>query len=681
MANSNFAAVIVKKGRQSVDISRLIIQRGIAVFLVVFNCLVLHAQEDWGCTKPNKKAKKEYDKALQINFKGQTAYQYLRNAVNIDPNYAAAYSALAYTNGKKDQTNPAIYKRTTNYYEKTRSTCPAYRNYEASFYLAKRSYDQKEYDKSSRLLNEYLEKAASDKKPFYAKEANELKSQIEEYEKLFDKKVAFNPIKVEGASTDFDEYLPMLSPDNNYLFFTRRTEVDSKSIYGKQERELFIQSRRQYNGKYSEGIPMPEPFNEGVYQGGSSISIDNRILFITLVQQEVTRQGRGYSNGDIYFSERSGGKWGPLRSIGSHINGRFSWEGQPSISADNKTLYFASARGEDNYGGMDLYKVERQADGSWGEVINLGPTINTKGNEKSPFMHSDSYTLYFSSDGHLGFGGQDIFFSRFNEFGKFSVPINLGSPINTEEDEHGFMVSTDGHYGYFSSNLGQKGLDIYYFDLPEEYRPKEVVFVKGSVSSKDPDAAKGMTIELKNTATDEIIEGVVDEEHGEYVAVIAADEGQDVMMMAKKNGYAFTSQYINSGKDVIGKPMRTAPMAFDPIEVGETYEINNINFDTDSYALNEQVINILSEFIEFMKENSNIRVAINGHTDNVGDPASNLLLSTNRAKAVNDFLIIEGISAERVEYKGFGESSPISSNDTPEGRAKNRRTEFVILSK
>lgn len=668
-------------GRRLVDIEELLMHRVLLLFLVLFVITSVQAQEEWGCSKPAKKAKKDYDKALQLNFKGQAAYQYLRNAVNLDPNYAAAYSALAFVNSSKDQSNTAIYKRTTTYYEKTRNSCPSYRNYEASFHLAQRSFDQKHYDKSARLLTEYLSKSDQSKKPNYWKAANTLKQQIDEYEKLFAKKVPFNPIKVEGASTDFDEYLPMLSPDNNYLFFTRKTEVDSKSIYGKQERELFIQSRRQYNGKYSEGIPMPEPFNEGVYQGGSSISIDNRIIFITLVQQEVTRQGRGYSNGDIYYSERSGGKWGPLKSIGDHINGRFSWEGQPSISADNKTLYFASARGEDNYGGMDLYKVERQDDGNWGEVKNLGPTINTSGNEKSPFMHSDSYTLYFSSDGHTGFGGQDIFFSRFNEFGRFSEPINLGSPINTAEDEHGFMVSTDGHYGYFSSNLGQKGLDIYYFDLPEEYRPKEVVFVKGSVSSKDPDVAKGMTIELKNTATDEVIEGVVDEEHGEYVAVIAANEGQDVMMMAKKNGYAFTSQYINSGKDVVGRPMRTAPMTFDPIEVGETYEINNINFDTDSYALNAQVMNILAEFIEFMKENPTMRVAIYGHTDNVGDPESNLLLSTNRAKAVNDYLIIEGISPSRVEYKGYGESSPISSNETAEGRAKNRRTEFVILSK
>ncbi|MCB0803491.1 MAG: OmpA family protein [Bacteroidetes bacterium] len=649
------------------------------MLLFVFTISVAQ-EEDWGCSKPNKKAKKEFDKAYQLHFKGSASYKFLIDAVNIDPEFVEALSALAYINSQRDQNNVEFKNRAISYYEKTRNACAAYRNYEASFYLAKVYYEQKKYDACESMLQEYIANAKTIRGN-KIQEAKELKEQIDQYQKLFENKMPFNPKKVEGASTSFDEYLPMLSPDNQYLFFTRKAEVDSRSVMGTQEKELFIQSRRQYNGKYSEGIPMPTPFNQGAYQGGASISIDNRLLFITIVDQVVTRDGRGFSNGDIYYSEFEGGKWGMLKSIGDHINGRFTWEGQPSISADNKTLYFASARGEDNFGGMDLYKTERQTDGSWGPPINLGPKINTKGNEKSPFMHSDSYTLYFSSDGHPGVGGQDIFFARTNKFGTFEAPVNLGVPINTEEDEHGFMVSTDGHYGYFSSNMGEKGLDIFYFELPEEFRPKEIVFLKGSIASKDPNAAKGMSIELKNTTTNEVVQGVVDEENGEYVAVISATEEQDVMMMAKKNGYAFTSQYIKSKKDVVGKPMRTEPVAFNPIEEGETYEINNINFETDSYELNEQVINILSEFIVFLQENPSIKIAINGHTDNVGDPKSNLDLSTNRANAVKNFLILEGISPARLSAKGYGESSPISSNSTAEGRAKNRRTEFVILSK
>lgn len=663
---------------------RIGLRKAIFTLLYFLLAFTLSAQEDWGCSKPNKKAQKEYEKAHQLRFNGTAAYTYLINATKLDPEYAEALSALAYVNSKKDQSDDRIFNRTFSYYEKTREACAAYRNYEASFELAKGLYRKKQYSEAERMLAEYLTKA-DPKKSNYLKEAQALQDQIDKYQELFSSKVPFDPKKVDGASTDFDEYLPMLSPDNQYLFFTRKAEIDSRSVYGIQEKEIFVQSRKQYNGKYSEGIPMPSPFNQGSYQGGSSISVDNRLIFITIVEQGICRGagGRrvGFSNGDIYYAEFTGGKWGELKSIGSHINGPCTWEGQPSISSDNQTLYFASARGEDNLGGMDLYKSERQADGSWGPPINLGPTVNTKGNEKSPFMHSDSYTLYFSSDGHPGIGGQDIFFTKLDEFGKFQTPVNLGAPINTEEDEHGFMVSTDGHYGYFSSNMSNKGLDIYYFELPEKYRPKEVVFVKGSISSKDPDAAKGMEIELKNTETNKVIKGVVDEEHGEYVAVIAASKDQDVLMMAKKNGYAFSSQYINSGKEVIGKPLRTKPMEFNPIEEGKSYQINNLNFETDSYALNEQVLNILFEFIDFLESNPTVKVAINGHTDNVGDAKSNLELSRNRAKAVNDFLILEGIDPSRLTYAGYGETSPIASNSTEEGRAKNRRTEFVILSK
>ena len=652
-----------------------------AVLALLFGFHICKAQDDWGCTKPDKKAEKLYDKARQFSFRGKESYKYLTDAVNLDPEYTEALSMLALLNSKKDQGIDQNKNRTISYYERTHRSCPAYRDFDAAFVLAKHYYSERKFDVSWDLLMTYLEKV-NRKTSVQYKEALQLKRQIEKYKEIFDKPVPFNPVKVNGASTELDEYLPMLSPDNQYLFYTRKAKIDGKTAMGAEEKELFVQSRKQYNGEYSNGIPMPTPFNKGAYQGGSSISIDNRLLFITIVSQSVIRDGRGFSNGDIYFSERSEGQWTDLKSIGNHINGRFTWEGQPSISADNKTLYFASARAENIGGaGMDLYKTERQEDGTWGPAINLGPQINTSGNEKSPFMHSDSKTLYFSSDGHPGVGGQDIFFTRINDFGKFELPTNIGIPINTREDEHGFMVSTDGKYGYFSSNMNDQGLDIYAFEIPEEARPEEVVFVKGSVASKDPDAAKGMSIELKNMATEEIVEGVVDEENGEYVAVISAKEQEDVMMMAKKNGYAFTSQYINTGEDLIGKPTRMEAMEFQPIEEGATYQINNINFATDSYMLNQQVMNILTEFIVFLKDNAAVRVAIYGHTDNVGDDQENLILSENRAKAVYQYLILEEIDPSRLEYKGFGESSPISNNDSEEGRLKNRRTEFVILSK
>lgn len=637
--------------------------------------------QDADCPEPSKKAKKLFDKAAGSS--GREAYGLLVEATKLDEDFVGAFSMLAYLNSKKDQTVLQNKNRTVDYYHKAHEACPQYRNYEASIWLAKHYYKARSYSQARSLLDKYIANV-NRKKANELEEAEKLKKRIEQYFDIFKNPVPFNPKKVDGPSTKADEYLPMLSPDNQFLFFTRKASSEGKDGFKGEEKEYFIQSRKKYDGTYTGGVPMESPFNQGTYQGGSSISIDNKLLFITIVEQEPYRGNDGktylFSNGDIYYAEFKSGQWTDFKSVGKQVNGRLTWEGQPSISRDNQTLYFASARGEDSFGGMDLYKSERQEDGTWSKPINLGPKINTEGDEKSPFMHADDNTLYFSSNGHPTVGGQDIFFTKMNDFGKFEDPTNLGVPINTEEDEHGFMVSTDGKYGYFSSNI-EEGLDIYYFDLPVHAKPKEVLFVKGTIDSKDPDAAKGMSIELKNMKTNKVSKGVVDEDQGGYVAVITAEENEDVMMMAKKSGYAFTSQYINTDKSVVGKPTRVEAMEFNPIEEGETYRINNINFATNSAELNQQVTNILNEFIEFLTENPTVRVAIQGHTDNRGNPQDNLDLSQRRAQSVMSYLLLEGIEVSRLEAKGFGEEKPIASNEAEEGRAKNRRTEFVILSK
>lgn len=659
------------------------LKRLLICIVYVFLPSFLFSQEI-DCPEPSNKAQKLFQKASQAGFKGKEAYTYLIEAVQKDPKYVEALSALAYINFERYKFDNYLYEREGNraldYWEKVSQACSAYRNYESWYLLGKFHYDLREYEKALGYIEKYLAKA-DPSKPNGIEEAEDMRARMKQYFDIFKNPVPFDPELVVGPTTNDDEYLPMLSPDNQYLFYTRKTLVDTRSVYGKQTKELFMQSRRKYDGNYSSGIPMPEPFNKGRYQGGASISVDNKLLFITVVEQVAMRDGRLFSNGDIYYSEFSNGHWSDLKSIGDHINGKLTWEGQPSISSDNQTLYFSSARGEDNYGGMDLYKSEMQENGQWGPAINLGPEVNTSGDEKSPFMHSDSHTLYFSSNGHPGVGGLDIFFSKIDDSGKFSRPVNLGYPINSEEDENGFMVSTDGKYGYFSSNPENKGLDIYNFKLPEEARPEEVVFVKGKILSKNADAAVGMEIELKNTETNEITKGVVDEESGEYVAVITATEDQDVLMLAKKDGYAFTSKYISSSEEVVGKPNYVEPMAFNPIETGSTYRINNVNFATSSYALNQQVKNILDEFIVFLKDNSSVKVRIQGHTDNQGDAEENLILSRQRAKSVKEYLVLMGIDSGRLSYEGFGENQPIADNSTEEGRAKNRRTEFVIVSK
>ena len=186
---------------------------------------------------------------------------------------------------------------------------------------------------------------------------------------------------------------------------------------------------------------------------------------------------------------------------------------------------------------------------------------------------------------------------------------------------------------------------------------------------------------LKNTKTNQEVEAVIDKETGSYVGVVRVDKDEDIMLTAKKKGYAFTSQLISSNEIVVGKPIQTKKMEVKPIEVGSVHTINDINFATNSYEITPKIMLVLNEFIDFLKTNPTVKIAINGHTDNVGNPQDNLELSERRAKAVYDYLLLEDIDPSRLSSKGFGSTQPIASNDTEEGRAKNRRTEFIVVEK
>lgn len=671
------------------------IDKGLSRSLLLWICcwmpVLALAQDDYPCDQPNKKARKYYEAAEKLRFKGDDAYINLRKSIEEDPEFGAAYSELAWWNYSKYKAGSGHLRvtkgsanfgnRALKYWDLALEYCPEYRNFENYYLMGKYYYDLKQYTNAEGLLEAYVTSAnASESNSL--KKAKQYLDVAKEYRAIMQNPVPFDPKLVAGISTENDEYLPMLSPDNRFLYVTRKQMVDTKSSVGKVEKELFIKGKNNYDGSFHSGVPMPKPFNQGDYQGGVSVSVDNKLMFITLLE-EVIYSGFKYLMGNIYYSEFKEGRWTDLKSVGDHINRRLTWEGQPSISSDNKTLYFTRAIQEvipgEHYGQMDIYKSERREDGSWGPAINLGPEINTAGNEKTPFMHSDSYTLYFSSDEHAGVGGFDIFYAKMKEDETFTKAKNLGYPINTESDEHGFVVSTDGKYGYFSSKMEGTGLDIYSFELYDEARPEHVVFVRGE-SLSGAESVKGLEIKLKNVATNKEVDAVIDEETGKYVGVIAVEEDEDVLMTAKKDGYAFTSQYISSNENVIGKPIEL-DMEVKPIEVGETYRINNITFATNSYEIRSHVHHILDEFAEFLKTNANVKVEIRGHTDNVGRQNDNMVLSENRAGAVRQYLMGKGIAADRLSHKGFGSTKPVATNDTKEGRALNRRTEFLILSK
>jgi outer membrane protein OmpA-like peptidoglycan-associated protein/Tol biopolymer transport system component len=523
-------------------------------------------------------------------------------------------------------------------------------------------YDTKKYTDATNYLKSYLEFATTD-------EAKNKEVEVLLFRaKMIANPVPFNPELVKGVSSADPEYLAIISPDHELCFYTRRFDEVSKGSITPKSVEKFMISKKSEQTDFDKGQVMPPPFNMNTSnnEGGASISKDNRFLFFT-------RNDNG--NFDLYYSEFIKDKWGDITNMGPNVNDPKQWDSQPSISPDGKTLLFATYRDTVNFT-SDIYKTVKQ-NGTWGKATPL--SINTNGNEKSPFIHPDNKTLYFSSDSLPGMGGFDIYLCRKNDKGEWGKPINLGYPINTESDEVGFFVSTDGRKGYFASNKlsGAGGYDIYSFELPEDKRPEKVLFVKGQVRGDNDQIPLAAKIEMKNLTTSETIEVDYDSLTGNYASVVSFDA--DYIMTIKKEGHAYNSQYFGQEDSAINGVV-TSDLELRKIAVGSAYKLNNIRFATNSSELNKASKNIITDFAGFLKENPRVNVAIHGHTDSAGDAAANMTLSNDRAKSVYDFLIKSGINASRLSFKGFGQTKPVVSNDTEEGRSKNRRTEFVIMN-
>ena len=402
--------------------------------------------------------------------------------------------------------------------------------------------------------------------------------------------------------------------------------------------------------------------------------INNIMIFIVMQELENVK-----GNFDICSSDFVQGHWTEIKNLGPNVNDPKQWDSQPSISSDSRTLYFSSAK--DSLTRIDIYKSVQDENGNWKKAVKLGSNINTNGNDKSPFMHSDSRTLYFSSDSLPGLGGYDIYKCQMNENGEWEKAVNLGYPINTEADEVGFFVSTDGHTGYFASNKlnnGAGGFDIYSFELYQEARPDNVYFQKGDMNGPGDNEIINATIEVKDAFTKKLTKIDVDSVTGEYAFIV--NFKNDLLVSVRKEGYAFESKYV-SVKDSSNYKPKEVDLTLKKLELGGQYTLNDILFSTNSFEINDTIKTVLDEFTVYLKENPQLRVSLQGHTDNVGDPPSNMTLSENRARTIADYLTSLAIDKNRIKYEGFGETKPIESNSSEEGRARNRRTVFVVTSK
>jgi len=535
--------------------------------------------------------------------------------------------------------------------------------------LAECYFSIKSYEKAEQNIREYLDHPnLSSQGQLYGqrmlRNLEFVRSQVTNLEK-----VDYKNLGTEINST-FGEYFPSTNADESALYFTRRD---------KQSEDIWVSYA--YGNKWSTAVKIDEPELENEIRyisintfdndGAHTITAGGRQLLFTSCQ----RPG-GVGSCDLYIAYRKGDEWGRPKLL-PIVNTR-GWESQPCMSADGKKLFFVSSR-DGGVGESDIYMSELTSDG-FSTPVNLGAKVNSSGAEDRPFIHPDGHTLYFSSDGHPGYGGKDLFMSRW-ENGEWQTPINLGNGINSIGDEISIFINALGNKAYIAKENNENNrsdFDIYTFEMPKEYRPRTVTYIKGIVSNAKTGQPLKAAVKLSDIAEGRQISTLnSDEKSGDFLLTAVA--GKEYGFHILKEGYALYSQ--NYSFDESGSKLEPQVLEIKllPLEAGTKFELRNVFFETGRFELKETSFPELNYVADILKANPNLNILVGGHTDNVGNTANNQTLSENRAKSVMNYLIEKGIASTRLSSKGYGSSKPINTNDTEAGRANNRRTEIEIL--
>jgi outer membrane protein OmpA-like peptidoglycan-associated protein/tetratricopeptide (TPR) repeat protein len=614
---------------------------------------------------PNKVSKKTmdaYEKVLQKLGDGQIkeAIPLLKKIIQNDPGFADATLSLAAAYGElKD------YKSAVEQYEKGRALDT---NYFRFYYLpySINLAGMGRFNDALNAINHFLTipelNERSRKSGEYRKKTYEFGVQYANKNPAGD--YVFAPMNLgDSVNSPRSEYYPSITINDSMFVFTRR---------GEGFREDFFECTILPNKKYSKAKLINGDINLEPSKGAINISQDGDWLLFA----GYNFRG-GYGDFDLYISYYTPTGWSEPENLGRNINTE-AWESSPSISPDKRALYFSSNR-PGGYGGKDLYVSYRLPNGKWGPAKNMGPSINTAGDEIAPFIHADNATLYFNSDGLPGYGGSDIFLCRKGPGGEWSTPENLGYPINTIENEGTLFIAADGKTAFYTSDRSDtRGeLDLYTFELRANVRPARTLYVQGKVFDKKTGKGLPSAVELIDNSTQRAVSNVQTDETGEYFITLPV--GKDYTFTVNRKGYLFFSELYLLSKSTSDSTYRK-DIPLQPIEVNASLVLKNILFETNSIQLQPISLIEINRLLQLLNENPTLKVQINGYTDNVGKPADNLKLSQGRAKSVVDYLVSKGVSASRLTFKGFGETKPIADNNTEAGRALNRRTEFVIIS-
>ena len=632
------------------------------VILFLFGSIASNAQKYY---TDNKKANAQYDKAIKYWLQGKTAQaiKSFEKTLEIEPRFIEANFMLGdiYADRKDIAKAKQCYLNgvltDSSYYTK------------GWYWLANIEMSDTNY----RLAKEYysiflrLDTENIDLQPLAQKGIKE--ADFRQY--AMANPVPFSPTNMGTMiNTMFDEYLPALTADEQTIIITRKEPRKATTTANTPEEEDFYIATKDNDGKWTMAQRVDEPLNSNDNEGAQCISQDGRFIVFTICGEG------GMGSCDLYWSKKVGNRWSKPRNLGAAVNSRY-WDSQPSFSIDGKTLYFTSNR-PGGKGGKDIWKTTLKANGQWGKAVNMGDSINTPQDETCPFIHYDDQTLYFASNGHIGMGGFDIFYSRRINDTTWTMPTNIGYPINTSGEEMNLIVGAGGKMAIFSSDKleGYGGQDLYSFELYQEAQPIATTYMKGTVfdeKSKQPLAADFRIIDLENE--NEVVSATADPVTGSFL--ISLPVNKNYALNVSMDGYLFHSENIELLSGTPEEPF-LKNVGMKQLSVGETVVLKNVFFETNKYDLKDESRVELMKLHSFMQNNPAVSIEISGHTDNVGNDNDNQILSENRAQAIYNFLIENGIEADRLSYKGYGETQPIDTNDTEEGRANNRRSEFKI---
>ncbi len=678
------------------------IKKIILIFVISLIVTNIYAQQDIIIKKKEfKKEKKEFKNAWKKIRTGDKYYQNMTRggfiqAIDV---YLVAYEY----NPENPELNYkigicylySIYKPKSLYYlEKAYELNPNITN-DILWNLALAYQQNYMFDKSIEYLNKYKAYAKKNRITSKNKKIARKLQECENGKTMYDNPKNIVITNISNINSSYPDYCPLITADESVLIFTSRREGVVGGLRdindGQYTEDIFISNNN--NGTWDTPKNIGKPLNSKYHDATVGLSFDGQTMLV-------------FKRGDIYICHLKGETWTSPEPLPKAINSD-EVENSACFSFDGKKIYFIRGKTNDNSSNGDIYMSEK-VNGKWKTAKRLSNVVNSKYDEDGVFMHPDGKTLFFSSKGFNSIGGYDIFKSTQQKNGKWTIPENLGYPVNTPEDDIYFVQSADGKTGYYSSirDEGQGFTDIYtinfspqkpmyqnsddnliasdnnttkevYLETTEDDKTVNLTLVTGIVFNNNTLEPVEVKIQIFDNKKNEIIlETTSNSASGKYL--VSLPSGKNYGMAITASNYLFHSENFDLPEAQTFQNV-TKDIALFPIIEGSKIVLNNIFFDFNKSVLKGESSSELDIFVEFLQENSDINIEISGHTDNKGSHEYNKKLSEARAKAVVDYFIEKGVKKERLQYRGASFDEPVASNKTEKGRQLNRRVEFKIM--